>query len=81
MPRNQTYYWISAHHQGNDILIYGGETYEEAERKGSEKLPCIFEVIALPTIDIKAASRMLKGRKLEETGNLDESLKRMRHNY
>ena len=79
MPRSETHYWITATYQGKDILIYGGASYYEAEQKGNQELPCMFDIIALPTSDIGRASRMVKGQKLEQTRNIDESLKNLRH--
>lgn len=76
---NREYYWITAHYQGKDILIYGGESYDEAERKAFQQLPCTFEVVMLPTTDIGRASRMIKSRKLEETQDIGESLRNLRH--
>lgn len=76
---NREYYWITAHYDGKDILIYGGESYQEAERKGFQELPCTFEVVMLPTSDIGRASRMIKGRKLEMTQDLSGSMKNLRH--
>lgn len=77
------YYWIKANYMGKTILILPkGEaslTEESATRYGYEKLPCTFEVVGLPTRVTASASRMLKGRNLDETADIDKSLERYRH--
>lgn len=77
--RSEDYYWITAHYEGRDILIFGGNSYEEAERKGYQELPCMFEVVKLPTRSTAAASRMIKAQTLEQTHDLDRSLRNIRH--
>ena len=76
------HYWIYCTWEGKDVLIYGSPNSEtEAMQKGYEKLPCPFEVIRLATSDIATASRMLKGRKLDDTQDLGKSLERLRHTF
>ena len=79
----KTYYWIYANYMGKTILIRpkGVDclTEDDARRWGFEKLPCSFEVIGLPTRDTASASRMMKGRSLDETADIDKSLERYRH--
>ena len=79
----RTYYWIKANYMGKTILILPkGEaslSEDSATKYGYEKLPCTFEVIGLPTRDTASASRMLKGRSLDETADIDKSLERYRH--
>lgn len=79
----QTYYWIKAEHGGKTILILPkGEsalTEDSAYQWGFQKLPHNFEVVGLPTRDISRASRLLKGRRLDETGNIDSALEKYQH--
>ena len=79
MSRQRIHYWITGSWEGKDFLIYGGTSEAEAQRKGYEKLPCVFEVIPLGTSEITRASRLLKGRKLEETQDLTGNLERLKH--
>jgi len=83
MSRQRIHYWIYVEsYEGRPVLIYGSPNSEsEAQRKGFEKLPCPFEVITLPTSDIATASRMVKGRKLDDTQDLGQSLERLRHTF
>ena len=80
---SQTYYWIKAEHGGKTILILPkGEnalTEDGAYQWGFQKLPHNFEVVGLPTRDISRASRLLKGRRLDETGNIDSALEKYQH--
>ena len=82
IPR-RLYYWIKASYMGKTILILPkGEaslSEDSATKYGFEKLPCTFEVIGLPTRDTASASRMLKGRSLDETADIDKSLERYSH--
>ena len=73
------HYWIVASHEGKTVLIYGGLTESEATQKGYQELSSYFEVKGFPTRDIGAASRMLKGQKLNDTQDLGESLQRLKH--
>lgn len=78
MPRD--YYWLVARDEnGNRYLIYGGETEEEAQQRGFEMLGTRFEIKAFPTKDQNRASSMLKGNILEETSNLKQATKRLKH--
>ncbi len=78
MPQ-QMHFWITANHEGQTVLIYGGLTEKEATDKGYAELDCFFEVKQLPTRDVAAASRMLKGETLHNTQDLGASLKRLKH--
>lgn len=80
MP-SETHYWIYVDsYEGKPFLAYGSSnSYAEAERKGYELLPCMFEIIELPTREITKASRMIRYRRLEETRDLTDSFRNIRH--
>lgn len=78
------YYWLVAKdpESGKPYLIAGGKTEEEARQKGLEMLSgqgIDFEVRRLPTINIGAASSMIKGRRLERTKSLKRATERLGH--
>lgn len=73
------YYWISATKEGRKILLGPYKTEDEATEKGMEKLDISFDVIPLPTSDESRATRMLKAKILEDTSDIDVSLKRVSH--
>jgi len=80
MPRG--YWWIQATDPDTEkpYLIKGGPTEAEAREKGLESLSGIdFELTWLPTTNISAASRMIKGGKLEVTGSLRQAAQRIGH--
>lgn len=83
VPHKQLYYWVRAVHRGRTILVLPkGEAAlsEEAAMKWAfTKLPSNFEVVALPTRDTARASRMLKGRSLDETADIDKSMEKYSH--
>ena len=73
------YYWIWAE-DGNRRIVWGAySTREEAQRIGASKLNCPFEVVELPTKDEASASRMLRARLLNETGDTENSFSRFSH--
>ena len=78
MDRKQ-YYWIVADLDGQPYLIFGGDNEEEARRKGIENLGANFDIKKFPTRDITAASRMLRGHKLETSHDLRKAAKRQGH--
>jgi hypothetical protein len=51
----------------------------DAHEKGRNKLNGDYKVVELPTVDMSAATRMIKARILEETGDLTRALERARH--
>jgi len=77
------HYWITAKdpETGKPYLIAGGRTEEEARQKGLEMLGGIdFNIRRLPTINMAAASAMIKGRRLEKGKNLRKATERIGHN-
>jgi len=80
---NRKYYWIIAKDPdtGKIYLIAGGNTEEESRAKGLEMLGGVdFEIRALPTRNISSASRMVRGKRLEETQSLRKAKERLGHN-
>lgn len=76
---SRTYYWIWAEENGRRILWGPYTTNEEAQRRGYSKLHCYFEVVALRTKDESTASRLMRARMLNDTGNIGESFQRFGH--
>lgn len=76
------YYWLVAKdpETGKPYLIYGGATEAEARQEGLEMLSGVdFEIKALRTMNLQAASSMLKGRKLKNTHSLRKASERLGH--
>ena len=76
---SDVYYWVVALHEGK-ILIIGPKSHEaEAEELGTEKFPTSeFEVVALPTRNEARATRMLKGKQLQNE-TITDALQRVSH--
>ena len=72
-------WWVYAVDQGKPVLLGGFGSQTEADREGYTNLSVPFKTIHLPTINRSAASAMIKERRLDETHNLRESLKPIRH--
>jgi len=73
------YYWIWAVYQGR-LVIVGPKTNEtDAYKLGSEKLPCVFNIERLRTRDRAQATRIIKAKYLESSGNLEQAMKRANH--
>lgn len=77
---SKTYYWIWAEEGGRRILWGAYNSHEEAERRAYSKLHCYFEIIALNTRDEGTASKILRARLLDSSGNISESFQRFKHN-
>ena len=74
-----TYYWISAIKDGRLVVLGPKTSEQEAFNWGYAKLGDVnFEVNNLPTRDMNAAVRMIKGKLLDKTANLDLSIRRAR---
>lgn len=73
------YYYIFATSQGKRVFLGPYNTEEEANRIGFEKLDGNFECIPLPTRDRSRATGMLKARLLDKSGDLENSLERVKH--
>lgn len=81
--RHNWYYWLVAKDsEGKPYLIAGGKTEEEARQKGLEMLSgqgIDFTIRRLPTINIAAASSMIKGQRLEKTKSLNKATEKLGH--
>jgi hypothetical protein len=77
----QYYWWIvTKDERGKPYLLTGGRTEEEARQKGMELLGGMdFELKHLPTTDLRKASSLLKGDRLEQTHDLGKSSQRLGH--
>lgn len=77
----RTHYWLVGLNEGKLAIVGPKSSEEEAERVGIEKFPAgEYEVVALPTVNEARATRMLKGRRLQNE-TLTEALQRVRHPY
>lgn len=77
------YYWIVARDPVSQkpYLLPGGKTEQEARQKGLEQLGNIdFNLRRLPTVNMAAASSMLKGHRLERTKSLHKATEKLGHN-
>ena len=75
----QPYYWIWAIKDGRLVVVGCKTSEQEALNWGYAKLGDVdFKVEQLPTRDMNAAVRMLKGKILDKTANLDLSIRRAR---
>lgn len=76
---SQAYYWIWAIKDGRLVVIGCKGDEQEALNWGYAKLGDVdFKVEQLPTRDMNSAVRMLKGKLLDKTADLDLSIKRAR---
>ena len=77
--KGQPYYWIWGIKDGRLIVVGCKTSEQEAYQWGYSKLGDLdFKVEPLPTRDMNSAVRMLKGKLLDKTANLDMSIKRAR---
>jgi len=86
MARGQ-HYWIWAIVEGR-LYVYGRKfnTYQEAQSAASRinvrgKQLEGYEIEELPTVDISSATRMIKAKRLETTGDLLGATSRARHSF
>jgi len=77
---SRLHYWLTGVTEGKTFLIYGGTSEDNARMKGLELLGGIdFQVKGLPTRDMSAASRLLKGGILERSKNIKTATQRLKH--
>jgi len=79
LGHQQVYWWIWGVEHGRRIVWGPYESDSEAYAKGYSKLSGKFEVVPLRTRDTAEASRILRARLFEETGDIDETFKYFRH--
>ena len=78
-PKSNTYFWIWGMKEGRLIVIGCKGSEQEAYEFGYGKLGDIdFRVEQLPTRDMDTAVRMIKGKVLDKSANLDMAIKRAR---
>ncbi len=74
-----SYYWNYAIYQGR-LLIDGWYPLEqEATQFGYKNIPVAFETIPLNTKDRNRATQVIKRRVWEQTGDIDQALRRAKH--
>jgi hypothetical protein len=84
-PRLDTgiYYWVWAMEpmggKQKRVLLGPFMSEDEAYTRAYSKLSGNFEVVSLATRDVTLASRILRARVLDETGDSMETFKRFRH--
>ena len=80
---NREFYYICAKKPSGGYVFIGPYSSEaEAKNKGFEKLKgVLFEVEKSRYRDLSRATRELKAKLLDRTGNLDESTQRVAHDY
>jgi len=62
------------------FLLYGARSESECRQKALEMLSGLdFKMKRLPTRDITAASRMIRGHKLDKTHNITRSMRKLGH--
>ena len=77
VSHGHTYYWIWCVKDGKLIVVGCKTSEQEAYQFGYSKLSDTdFRIEPLPTRDMNSAVRMLKGKLLDKTANLDMSIKR-----
>lgn len=74
-----TFWWVWGVEDGRRILFGSFSSEGEAYQVGYAKLSGNFEVVPLKTIDVSAASRILRARVLNETEDVTKTFKRFKH--
>lgn len=72
----QLYYWIVAEDAGRRVVFGPRGTIEDAERLRAN-IHGYSEIVALPTRNQDAARDMIRGKVLNNTGNIGESFNRI----
>jgi len=76
----QDWWYIVTKQNGRMVLLGPYSDAREAEGIAVEKLNTDYEIVAMATRDRAAATQQLRHKMLRSNGgNLDESLRRMRH--
>jgi len=75
------FFWIVASGDGGQpILIFGDRDENTARQKGMAQLNGIdFKLVELPTRSLPQASRLLRGKTLDETHDLSKATARQMH--
>lgn len=77
-PLSGIYYWIVVNHNGKNVVIGYKSNEMEAEQYAYEKTTGNYKIIPLKTRDINAAIRMMKGKILNDTANIDKATERFK---
>lgn len=78
-PERTTYYWVIANLHGKLVIIGPKSSGDEANTFAYEKLDVPFEIVPLQTRDRAKATSQIKAMRLDQTGNLEQSIQRSRH--
>ena len=73
------YYWVVGLAEGRPVIFGPYRDEDTATNMGIEKVEGDFKVIPLPTRNESRATRMLKGKKLENGSTISEALERVSH--
>ena len=73
------YYWNYAIYQGKLLIDGCYNNEQEAMQFGYKNIPVAFETVPLNTKDRSKATQVIKRRVWEQTGDIDQALKRARH--
>lgn len=74
-----TYYYVIAEDEGKRHILGPYNSHSEAEDAGTSNLDCFFEVRASNTRDKAEFIRRWKYNKLEESKDLKDSTRRVKH--
>lgn len=74
------WFYIVTKLNGRMVVLGSYDTAQEAESVAVEKLNTDYEVVAMPTKNRARATRMVRHKMLQGNGgNLEDSLRRMKH--
>ncbi len=78
MLQTELHYYVWGNDSGKRF-VWGPYATREIAQQHADKVRCEYEIVALKTGDQSEASRILRGRVLDETGNISETFKRFSH--
>lgn len=80
-PDTGVYYWVWGYDSNAGRWVVWGAfpTWDEADREGSTKLSGNYEVVPLDTRDEAKASRILRSKFLQKTGDTKQAFRRFKH--
>jgi len=74
-----SFYWNYTIYQGRLLIDGYYNDEQEATQFGYKNIPVAFETVPLNTKDRNRATQVIKRRVWEQTGDIDQALKRARH--
>jgi hypothetical protein len=80
-PLSGIYYWIVVNKNGKNIVIGCKSSEQEAEQFAYQKTSESYKIIPLKTRNLDAAIRMMKGKILNDTSNLDVALQKFKRKH